>query len=212
MRVSWLFLLASGWWLLSHPAAAQQAPTDVLILRNGTEQRGRVLTLTPTEVGYFPAPDSAGTPHPDTLRLPVSALFMIRYANGTRALLATPASPPAQPSVELLGLNHDQRQQLGQADARRSYHRSGPYWGMVGSSVYLGPVLGLVPAIAIGSSPVRAHNLLATSQLPLNDADYALGYQQQANRTKRGRVWAGYATGVGLHLLLIAALLASYSR
>ena len=219
MKLRAILLLMSGLaGLLARPAAAQApaqppappAAADVLLLTTGQELRGRVLTITPTELTYLPA---APTP-PDTLRLPVASVFLVRYANGTRELLAalTPPAPdaaadPTPPALR--GLSDAQRWHLGQQDARRCYRASGPYWGALGSTLYLGPLLGLAPTIGISSQWVRVPNLKAPAPALLRDADYALGYRQQANRTKRRRTWGGYGVGTALYVVLIGALLAS---
>ncbi|QKG54072.1 hypothetical protein [Hymenobacter sp. BRD67] len=215
MRYRLLFLscLASLLLVARFSRAQQPAlPTDVLLLTSGQEIRCRVLTITPDEVSYLPRPDSVSpaSARPDTLHLPVATVFLVRYANGTHEVLAA-HSPSVRPGTEpLVGLSRAQRQQLGRLDAQRYYHQSGPYWAAFGTTLYLGPLLGLAPTIGISSVPVRARNLAAPPLLA--DADYAHGYQQQANRRKRGRTWAGYGTATGVYVVLFAALLASLSH
>lgn len=204
--------------LASLPASAQQpaAATDVLLLTTGQEVHGRVLAITPGEVSYLPVPDSArlASPRSDTLRLPTASVFLVRYANGTRELLAARAAdaPAPMPGTgPLVGLSSTQRRQLGQHDALRYYHHSSPYWATFGSTLYLGPLFGLAPTIGISASPVRARNLAAPPAL-LTDADYARGYQQQANSRKRGRAWAGYGTATGLYVVLVAVLVGTLAH
>jgi hypothetical protein len=218
MRIYYLLAWLGCLFLASYTIQAQTvSSTDVLLLTTGAELRGRVLTITPSEVSYLPAPDSVGrAPTPaDTLHLPVATVFLVRYANGTREVLAPPvAGPPAgAPGTEpLLSLSSAQRRQQGQLDAQRYYHHGGPFWGAFGSTLYLGPVLGLAPTIGIGSSSVHTHNLRASQQLLLADPDYGQGYRQQANRAKRGRAWAGYGVATGVYVVLFAALLSSLSQ
>ena len=204
-------------WLLSlllpaRPAAAQQPtpPSDVLLLTTGQEVRGRVLTITPTELTYRPAPDSA---HPagrsDTLRLPSTSVFLVRYANGTRAVL-TPAPPTPAPDTAqspLLGLSAGQRQQRGAQDARRYYHQSGPFWGAFASAILVTPIYGVVPTTCISLKHVAARNLMAPQPELLRDPAYASGYQRQANRRKAGRTWAGYGVGSAVLLTYFAVVI-----
>ena len=188
------------------PAVPVPAAADVLLLTTGQEVSGRVLTITPTELTYLPA---APTP-PDTLRLPVASVFLVRYANGTREVLTAPAplpdDDPTPPALRELSL--PQRQQLGQQDALRYYRARGPYWGALGSTLYLGPLFGLVPTAVIGGQWVRPGNFQAPTPALLQDASYTQGYQQQANRTKRRRAWSGYGVATALYVVLVAALLA----
>lgn len=215
MRAFYLFAWLSCLCLATPSAVQAQAGNrpDVLLLTTGAELRGRVLTITPSEVSYLPAPDSASLAptSPDTLHLPVAAVFLVRYANGTREVLAAP-EPARVPGTEpLAGLSSTQRRQQGQLDAQHYYHSSGPFWGAFGSTLYLGPLLGLAPTIGIGSSRVHDANLKAPKPLLLNDVDYGQGYRQQANRTKRGRAWGGYGAATGVYLVLVAALLGGFS-
>ncbi|AMR28162.1 hypothetical protein A0257_14415 [Hymenobacter psoromatis] len=214
LRATFLQLACLAGLLGTGPAAQAQQPaapaapvaTDVLLLTTGQEVSGRVLTITPSELTYLPA---TPTP-PDTLRLPIASVFLVRYANGTREVLNAPApvadddpTPPA-----LRGLSTPQRQQLGQRDALRCYRASGPYWGALGSTLYLGPLLGLAPTAVISSQWVRDYNLKAPTPALLKDASYAQGYRQQANRTKHRRTWGGYGVATAVYVVLIAALVA----
>ena len=214
--ISLLFLLLG----LTARSQAQTPPTpakpafDVILRLDGTEIPGRVLIITPTELRYLPLPatsTAAPPPAADTLRLAVADVFLVRYANGTREVINHPA-PAASADTsgqQLVGLSAAQRASRGQRDARRYYTNSGAFWGSFGSTVYAGPLFGVVAPAVIGSAPVRPQNLRAPQPLLLRDADYARGYQQQANRTKRGRAWSGYGVATGLYVVLIVAVLAS---
>lgn len=210
------FCLLAGLLGLGGPAAraqqpGQPAPTDVLLLTSGQEVRGRVLTITPTELRYLPAPDSAGpaaAERPDTLRLPSSRVFLVRYANGTREVLAPPVAPDTA-QAPLAGLSAAQRRQAGAQDARRAYRQSGPFWASFASSVALSPLYGLVPTTCISLKAVAPHNLMAPQPALLRDPAYASGYQQQANRRKAGRAWAGYGVGTAAYLAFFGLLVLS---
>ncbi|WP_223652799.1 hypothetical protein [Hymenobacter psoromatis] len=166
-------------------------------------QLGTALAPTPPP----PAADSA-TPaeQPDTLRLPVNSVFLVRYANGTHAVLppAAPVRDTAQSS--LLGLNAEQRRQLGAQHARRYYHQSGPFWGAFALVVAISPIYGVVPTTCISLKHVAGRNLMAPQPQLLHDPAYASGYQRQANRRKAGRAWAGYSVGSAAYLAFFAFL------
>lgn len=199
--------------LLTGPTSHAQQPTapaasDVLLLSNGQELSGQVLTISPTELTYRPAPVAGATLLSDTVRLPVASVFMVRYANGTREVLAQlhPAAPASQPDptpLPLRNLAEMQRQALGRRDALVYYQHSGPFWGSFGASIYLGPLLGLASTAGIANSPVKPINLNAPQPALLADPGYRLGYQQQANQLKRRRTWGGYCLATGLYVLLV---------
>ena len=199
--------------LLAGPALAQ---TDTILRTNGEEVRGRVLTLSPAELSYLPSAGPDGrTLRPDTLRLPVASIFLIRYANGTRELLqplvVSAASAPE--SGPFRDQTAHQRLQRGKADALLQYQGGGDsYAGALGATILLGPLVGIVPTVAIGNRAIKPHNLNATTPGLLLDPSYAAGYRQQASRTKRGRAWAGYGTGVGIYALLIGIAVSAAAR
>ncbi|WP_375418879.1 hypothetical protein [uncultured Hymenobacter sp.] len=206
-----LSLLFSLMLVLTSPAPAQTAApapppmpaTDVILRLDGEEVAGRVLLITPTELRYLPAP-VAGTPAgaattPDTLRLPVAAVFLVRYANGTREVLTRPlVAAPLLGDGRLDTLSGPERQRLGRSDARRYYRGRSVFWGSAGA-FWLG-VPGLVGTAIVSSRPVPAPQLRAPLPVLLQDSDYGAAYQQQANRLKRGKAWAGYGTGAAILL------------
>lgn len=212
MKLCIFFLCWLGGLALVPAAQAQQLapppPADVLLLTTGQEVRGHVLSITPTELTCLSPRPGLASP-PDTLRLPVAGVFLVRYANGTREVLApllSPAPPPDLTPPALRGLDATQRRQLGLRDAGRYYRATGPFWGTLGATLYLGPLLGLAPAIGIGSHAVRAPHLAAPEPALLQDTSYGQGYQQQANRLKRRRTWGGYALATALYVAAFAAL------
>ncbi|AWM34395.1 hypothetical protein [Hymenobacter nivis] len=201
----YLLLLAVLGALLPARAWAQASPGPDTILRlDGQEIQGRVVVLTPTQLRYLPA---APAP-PDTLALPVAEVFLVRYANGTKEVLH-PEVAAGGPADVLPGLDAGQRLGLGRRDAWAHYTDHGPYWGTLGATLYGGPVFGIIAPAVISGAAVKERNFRAPAPALLADPDYLRGYQDQANRSKRQRTWAGYGTGVGVWVVLIAALLAS---
>lgn len=202
--------------LLAGAARAQNAlppaaPTDVIVRLDGQEVPGRVLLITPSVLRYLPAPP-AGAPiptPPDTLQLPVAAVFLVRYANGTREVLTRPGPVAAAPQLgdgQLAALSGPERQRLGRADAARFYRGRNVFWGAAGATLYLGPLFGLGSTAGIAGHAVAPYNLRAPVPALLQDPDYSFGYRDQAHHIKRGKAWAGYGAGVGLQVVLIGVL------
>ena len=187
------------------PAAPAAAPTTDVILRlDGTAVAGRVLLITPTELRYLPAPPTG----PDTLRLPVAEVFLVRFANGTREVLTRPAAPAdAAPNEgRLTGLSGAERQRLGRTDAQRCYEGRGVFWQSAGLFLLGGP--GLIGLAVSASRPVPPHRLAAPQPHLLLDPDYSRTYQQEADRIKRRQMWRGAGTSAAVVLgvaLTIAA-------
>lgn len=193
------------------PAAAAPPPTDVILRLDGGEVPGRVLLITPTELRYLPAAGPtrpALAPHPDTLRLPVAEVFLVRFANGTREVLTRPAAPAdaAPDEGRLTGLSGTERQRLGRTDARRCYEGRDVFWRSAGLFMLGGP--GLI-GLAVGASrPVPPHRLAAPQPRLLLDPDYSRAYQQEADRIKRRQMWRGAGTSAAVVLGVALTILA----
>ena len=200
-----IVVLALG--LLVGSAARAQAPaaaaaTDVILRADGEEIPGRVLTISPLEIRYL-APGAT-----DTLRLATAEVFLIRYANGTREVLRqlpTAAAAPAAPDL-LPGLSLPQRRQLATQAAARSYTTTGPFWISLGSTLYLGPLIGVAVPASMAPHPVALNRLQAPRPELLNDPVYGDAYRREAQRLKRNRAWGGYAVGTGAWLVVLASL------
>ena len=199
-----IVVLALG--LLMSSAARAQAPapatTDVMLRADGQEVPGRVLTISPLEIRYL-APGGA-----DTLRLATAEVFLIRYANGTREVLRQPptaAAAPAAPDL-LPGLSLPQRRQLATQAAARGYTTTGPFWISLGSTLYLGPLIGVAVPALMAPHPVALNRLQAPRPELLNDPIYGDAYRREAQRLKRNRAWGGYGVATGAYLVLLAAI------
>lgn len=195
-----LFALAV---LLSHRAAAQPtAPTDVLLLVNGDEIAGRVLAVSGNSISY------CALNQPDTLRFDTDAVFLIRFANGTREVMAgnwtaaVPPPPPAAPDA-LPGLSTAQRRALGLRDASQNYRNRHSFWIAAGAGLQGGPVGLIAPAI-LTARPPSDQNLRAPVPARLADPTYRTAYQQEALRIRRGKAWGGYVMGIAAWGLLLS--------
>lgn len=77
------------------PPSATVAPTDVLLLLDGTELPARVEEVTPELVKYRRLDNPMGP----LLAIGRAQLFMIRFANGTREVMGVPADRVAAPET-----------------------------------------------------------------------------------------------------------------
>lgn len=218
LRLTVLFLLAlAGPIRAQTPSAAapaRPAATDVILRLDGQEIPGRVVLITPIELSYLPAPTAGTTAGPDTLRLPVAQVFLVRYANGTKEVLTQPGAGLASNLGDgrLSGLTNMERRQLGQADAKQHYQGQNVFWGTVGSTMVLGPGYGAGSTAIIAGHTINTHNLHAPVPALLQDPDYKVGYVQQARHIKRRKAWGGYGTGTGVWVaVLVLAFASSFS-
>ena len=212
MLTRFLFFCALTLRLLTASSAARAQ--DVIIDLNGNELPGQVIEITPTQVVYRTADADLALP-PSVLEK--SALFMVRFANGSKEVF-TPTTAPtlttggtSAPGVAGLaspdGLTLAQREGLrerGRQDALRYYNRTGPFLGtMLGTAATLG---GVIPAVVIGViKPKASKNKLLDPQL-LPYPSYVDGYESTARKRKTWPVIGGYVSGLALAVLLQSAL------
>lgn len=199
------FLLALALLFGQLAGAQSAAPTDVLLLINGDEISGQVLTVSGTSISY------RALNLPDTLRFDTDAVFLIRFANGTSEVLRDrwPATkPPAPPSAPdaLPGRSSAQRRALGLSDARRCYTSRSSFWISAGAALQGGPLLGVIAPAVITGHPVGDNGLRAPIPARLTDPSYRTAYQHEVRRTRRGKAWGGYALGTTVWLLLFTTL------
>ena len=184
------------------PATAPPTPdADVIVRLDGQAAPGRALVLTPTVLRYLPAPPAAPgfAPTPaDTLSLPVAAVFLVRYANGTRQVLTYSAARPSLGDGRPDTLSAAERQRRGRADALQYYRGRKVFWESAGLTVITGPLFGLLTTGQVARKITEEVDLQAAVPALRQDADYRLGYQQAAHHIRRRKAWAGYGAGVGL--------------
>lgn len=94
--------------------------------------------------------------------------------------------------------------QQGEDDATRYYQGyQGAGTGAFVTSLLVGPILGLIPAIACSSTAPQRRNLGFPKKQLAENNDYYQGYAQQAKRIKSRKVWTNYGIGTGILLLLV---------
>ncbi|HEX8349001.1 MAG TPA: hypothetical protein VF598_03500, partial [Hymenobacter sp.] len=184
----YLFII-SGLLLLAFRSSAQ----DVILQTNGEEVKGKVVLITPERVGYI----GEGTGLSDTLQLAHSAVFLIRYANGTKEVLNNPASAPAVPA-----LSQEEAYSRGRLDARKYFKPKGAFWGTYAATVAGVGYGGLITGVAIGATKPKAHNFVVPEAALLQDPNYVAGYRRQAQNKKIGSAAGGFGAGLGTFLVL----------
>ena len=190
------FLLFCGLLLATIRAFAQ----DVILQTNGTEIPGKVILITPEQITYI----SAAEGRSDTLQLASSAVFLIRYANGTKEVLHNPAAPTG-PSM-----SKEEAYTQGQLDARKYFRARGAFWGTFGATFVTAPAFGvggIATGAAVAASPPKTANLIVPDRQLLQNASYVEGYRKQAQRRKLGSAAGGFGAALGTQLVLSAIII-----
>ncbi|GAA4368104.1 hypothetical protein GCM10023185_40550 [Hymenobacter saemangeumensis] len=173
---------------------------DVIVTNDGAELTARVLTITPAHISYIP---TAAT---DTMSLASATVFMIRYANGAKEVLAPVASPDPKPASSSLSAQAMETQ--GRIDAGRYYHAQGTFWGSYATTLISTPVLfvgGVAGTLACGMVAPKEKNLQVPNAALLSNPDYMRGYRSRAAKKKFGTAVMGFgmALATGLSALAI---------
>lgn len=96
----------------------------------------------------------------------------------------------------------------GQIDAERNYKKyKGAATGTLITSL-VSPLLGLIPAIASGSSTPKLKNLGYPDEALFKQADYHASYTRKAKKIKQKKVWTNWGIGLGVNLALAIAIAA----
>jgi hypothetical protein len=163
---------------------------------NGDEVKARVLLVSPAEVTYIPSVEPLST---DTLRIAASEVFMIQYANGTKALVHNPAAPDSGLERTAADLTNQ-----GRMDAQKYFKAPGSLFvtatATAASLILFGPTTlgalgGIATGAAIAASPVQDQNYIVPDKELLNNPNYLIGYDKQAQRKKIGKATAGFGVG-----------------
>ena len=191
---------------------------DTIIKRNGDEIQGKVKEISDTEIRY------SRKELPDVLVvLPVAAVFMIRYENGTKEVFQENApandlqqlpavSAPAKvkvPAPVAMNETADNLYIKGRNDANihyRGYKGAGTATLL---STILFPPAGLVTALGTSLTPPSHNNLDYPDATIFAQRDYAKGYEQRAKKIKSGKVWKNFGIGFGSLVVLNFILLSA---
>jgi hypothetical protein len=176
---------------------------DTLIMRNGDEIPAKVLEISPTEVVYKKY---------DNLEGPIvivykSAVFMIKYQNGTKDVFAEETPRDIEPVNPLVRKPVDMYLK-GRQDAKLYYKGNGALFGTLGTSL-VHPAIGLATGVVISAIPPEPKILHITDQALMHNPDYIKGYRKQAQLKKIGKSATGFGIAVGVYTVLVIAILSS---
>lgn len=124
--------------------------------------------------------------------------------------ISTPAT--SQPTVTvkqaiqsnaLDSLNSTQAYTKGVKDAGFYYHKTGgAFAGTFVTTIFTGPIFGLIPAIACSSTTPHDENLDYPSSAFMKNDDYKNGYLWAAHKEKKREVWTAWGVGTGIDFVI----------
>ncbi|MGV3539211.1 MAG: hypothetical protein ACO1OQ_05335 [Rufibacter sp.] len=181
-----LFLLLSG------SSIAQ----DIIMKNNGEEIKVKILEITPTNISYSLADTLL---QPPVFSIPRKEVFMVKYANGQKELMA-----PSRP--EEVVLTPAQLYQLGRQDARKYYTGNGAMWASAGTTF----AIGILGPIIVAAVPAKPDFSKVTNVQYLSSQDYMRGFKKQANSRKIGKAAIGFGIGVAGLVMLFSSFDGEY--
>ena len=176
---------------------------DRIVKVNGEEMLARVLEITLEEILYR-QPDSLLV---DTLRVPVTEVFMVRFENGAKEVFAQNLPENKAGAEEVL--SSTQYYLLGRQDAIRYYKGTGTLWGSAASSALLFPY-GYAGSALLGLTPPKARKNTVSNVTLLSNPDYVRGYEEQARSTKGNKALAGAGIGTGVVLGAVLVMILTW--
>lgn len=107
---------------------------------------------------------------------------------------------------EFLGESIGDMYSRGANDADRfyfAYREAGN--GVLATSVFLTPIIGLIPAIATSTTVPSDFKLNCPYPELMKNPEYARGYREKAKSIKSSRVWINWFAGLLTSAVLVAA-------
>ena len=181
-----IFIILTG-----SPAAVAQ---DIITLKTGEEMKARIIRLDRKDVTFIP---SNGV---DTAYLLREDVTKLQYRSGIIIMLAEKEMPElfietGNDSLYILGIN----------DASLYYKGyKGAATGTLAASIFF--PWGLIPAIACSSKVPSKDNLGYPNEQLVKNSIYYEGYEKQAHKIKKKKVWGGFAIGSGIYIGLVAIM------
>jgi hypothetical protein len=171
---------------------------DVITKRNGEDVYSKVLEITQTEIKYKKFENENGP----TYTILIKDVLKIHYENGTNDIFNEWIETS---NGDLKKTDNDKgKYLLGVEDAKIHYdgfHGAGT--GTFVTSIFLSPLVGLVPAISCSSTRPKDRNLNYPDAELIKNHEYYMGYTNEARRIKQRNVWKNWTITVSLNLVVI---------
>jgi len=176
---------------------------DIIFFQNGDELNAKVLEIGTNEIKYKRFDNLEGP----VFTINKSDVFMIKYKNGTKDVFTNVnKNTNSEKNEESVMATYAD----GQQDAIKYYKNYTSAQTVTGcTTIGLGGILGLIPAIATSTSTPTIENLGVPDQKLMNNSEYYMGYTSMAKKIKSRKVWSVYGVSIVINvsffILLIAA-------
>lgn len=187
---------------------------DTLFLKNNTKVVAKVLEINDLEIKYKALSNIDG---PLYIKKK-SEVVKVRYKSGSEDVFQTDSKPnsnanyvsspvPTQTYVKEEQMSKQDYADMfrqGKSDAKIYYKGyKGAGTGTFLTTLFLGPIVGLVPAIATSVSTPNEDHLTFPNVALTKNPDYVTGYTQEAKKKKSRKVWGNYGIATGIIVVLV---------
>ena len=156
---------------------------DAITKKSGEDIQAKILEINQSEIKYKKFDNLDGP----IFSLLKSDILLIRYSNGTKEIFNE------EKKTDVALAHSDELTKEGQDDAKKHYDGyKGAGTGTLVTGLVVGPVLGLIPAIACSSTSPSDENLNYPSAEKMKKPDYYNGYTQQSYKIKKKKVWKNF--------------------
>lgn len=162
---------------------------DVIVKKSGAEIKTKVLEITDSHIKYRLFSSLNGPIY----NVKKSDVSKIRYEEGR--------------TEEFQGESIGDMYSRGANDAARfyfAYREAGN--GTLATSIFLTPLIALIPAIAASTTMPSDYRLNCPYPELMNNPEYARGYREKAKSIKSSRVWVNWFAGLLTSAVLVAAV------
>ena len=161
---------------------------DIIILKDGKEISSKILEVNVGDIKYKKADNLDGP----TYTVIKSEVFILKYANGTKDVVAQDSNTQ---SSESQSSTAEDMYFKGMMDGERFYRDRGAGTGTLITTLTAGGIIGLIPAIICSSTKPKDRSLrIPNPSLGMNTSYYN-GYVHAAKKKKIGRVWMNWGIG-----------------
>jgi hypothetical protein len=188
---------------------------DTLFLKDNTKVVAKVLEINDLEIKYKAFSNIDG---PLYIKKK-SEVVKVKYKTGSEDVFQTEsksssnvnyASTPAPVQTYVKEEQSMSKQDYadmfrqGKSDAKIYYKGyKGAGTGTFLTTLILGPIVGLVPAIATSVSTPNEDHLTFPNVALTKNPDYVTGYTQEAKKKKSRKVWGNYGIATGIIVVLV---------
>lgn len=185
---------------------------DTLVKKTGEVIHAKILEINPSDIKYLLFDYQDGP----TFIESNSDIRTIRYKNGALQTfpesIVSPVNNSFETTLQIRSLSSEEMRLQGTEDAQRFYKgKNSGAGGTTAACIFLGPIYGLISAVACASKPPKDINLNYKDAELMRNPEYSQAYRKQAHKIKKNKVWSNYSIGLVVELSILYTIFSIYN-